>query len=298
MTAAVRGGRAARECDSHASMSEQPSPPPERARPRHTAPRLRGARPRLPAHDAVARHGRDLHGLPAADLQHVRLGPRADRLGLFDRRALRRPRRAVRRPAVRSLRAARRLRDRPRPDRRGIFRRGLRAAALAAAAVHRARGWPRQRVPRSGDGFAAGQPLVRPAPADRAGGRRIVDGRGRPAACAARANPCRLHRLARRLSHPRRRDAGGRRAAAAAAMAADHRRSRTRRALCADAGRPTTPGRSAAPCVITHSGRCSASSSSPAPACFRSRCRSSPIWSRSDSRRCRPRPPGASPACC
>ena len=181
-------------------MDKEPSPTPQRARPQHAAPRLPGARPRLPAHDAVARHGRDLHGFPAADLQHVRLGPRADRLGLFDRRALRRPRRAVRRPAVRSLRAARRLRDRRRPDRRGIFHRGLRARAMAAAAVHRARGRPRQRVPRSGDRFAAGQPLVRPAPAHRACGRRIVDGRGRPAACSPHANPCRLHRLARRLS--------------------------------------------------------------------------------------------------
>ena len=82
---------------------------------------------------------------------------------------------AVRRPAVRSLGAARRLRDRRRADRRGIFRRGLRAGALAVAALHRARGRPRQRVPRSGDRFAAGQPLVRPAPAHRAGDRRIVD---------------------------------------------------------------------------------------------------------------------------
>ena len=73
-------------------------------------------------------------------------------------------------------------------------------AAMAAAAVHRARGRPRQRVPRSGDRFAAGQPLVRPAPAHRAGDRRIVDGRGRPAACPPHPNPCRLHRLARRLS--------------------------------------------------------------------------------------------------
>ena len=126
---------------------QRASPKPRRVGPDDRAPGARGARPLLPADGAGARCERDLHGFPAAHFQQLRLGPGANRVGLLDRRPVLWHRRTFRRTAVRSLRAARRLRhracscsardSRPPPSRRS-FGTCKSAPALRSASAARA----------------------------------------------------------------------------------------------------------------------------------------------------------------
>src|SRR5260370_26137727 len=155
---------------------------------------------------ARPRSRREFYRLPKTNLGEFWLGPRPGGLGLFAERAGRRGGGAAGGPAVRPRRRPHRLCAGTVIAWRGVPDRRLRAASLAVPVKPRPVRRSRHRLHRQRSEFHPARPLVRPAAADRDGGRVFGDRRRRGDPAAAVAGPdrsCRPPRLLSDLRRPR-----------------------------------------------------------------------------------------------